>query len=75
MCSGAVTRTRRSDWKAVSFPYLEQRTSNYGRYAYQDVSSDESDHEFASTQQQPVSVFFFPFLDTRIVELDDFNCK
>ncbi|ESR64932.1 hypothetical protein CICLE_v10007274mg [Citrus x clementina] len=51
-CSGAVTRTRRLDWKAVSYPLLEQQTSNYGRYAYQDESSDDSDREFGSTQQQ-----------------------
>ncbi|KAJ0106154.1 hypothetical protein Patl1_19733 [Pistacia atlantica] len=51
-CSGAATRTRRLNWKNVSWPYLEQQTSNYGRFAYQDVSGDDSDREFGSNQQQ-----------------------
>ncbi|KAJ0049657.1 hypothetical protein Pint_16939 [Pistacia integerrima] len=51
-CSGAATRTRRLNWKNVSWPYLEQQTSNYGRFAYQDVSGDDSDREFGPNQQQ-----------------------
>lgn len=68
-CSGAVTRTRRLDWKAVSYPFLEQQTSNYGRYAYQDESSDDSDREFGSTQQQMVSFDGYPFCWIRLFHL------
>lgn len=58
-CSGAATRARRLNWKNVSWPYLEQQCSNYGRFAYLDVSSDESDREFGSKQQQMVNYAFF----------------
>ncbi|KAG2411142.1 DExH-box ATP-dependent RNA helicase [Vigna angularis] len=32
----------------VTLPFWHQRSSSYGRFAYQDVSSDDSDVEFAS---------------------------
>ncbi|EOY21156.1 hypothetical protein QUC31_007207 [Theobroma cacao] len=57
-CSGyraatASSRTPGLDWRNIALPSLQQQqSSNYGRYAYQDVSSDDSDHEFGSTQSQ-----------------------
>ncbi|XVF53845.1 hypothetical protein PTKIN_Ptkin05aG0131500 [Pterospermum kingtungense] len=54
--SGAAassSRTLTLDWRSISLPYLQrQQSSNYGRYAYQDVSSDDSDHEFGSPPSQ-----------------------
>ncbi|KAJ7970316.1 putative ATP-dependent RNA helicase [Quillaja saponaria] len=58
----ASSRSVDVDWKvgqgvgfrhrSVSFPFWHQQSSNYGRFAYQDVTSDDSDHEFGSSQQQ-----------------------
>ncbi|XWS50778.1 hypothetical protein CRYUN_Cryun12cG0117600 [Craigia yunnanensis] len=51
--SSSSSRTLALDWRNMALPYLQQQQiSNYGRYAYQDVSSDESDHEFGSPQSQ-----------------------
>ena len=47
-----VVRNGRQRRVATSFWY--QQSSGYGRYAYQDVSSDESDRDSGSTQQQLV---------------------
>ncbi|KAF5730335.1 DEA(D/H)-box RNA helicase family protein isoform 1 [Tripterygium wilfordii] len=38
--------------RSVALPYLRQQSSSYGRYAYQDESSDDSDYESGSPQQQ-----------------------
>ncbi|GAV67332.1 dsrm domain-containing protein/DEAD domain-containing protein/Helicase_C domain-containing protein/HA2 domain-containing protein/OB_NTP_bind domain-containing protein [Cephalotus follicularis] len=54
-CSGASSRTLGLDWRSVGLPYLQQQqqqSSNYGRYAYQDESSDDSDFEYGSSQHQ-----------------------
>ncbi|KAK9996531.1 hypothetical protein SO802_021217 [Lithocarpus litseifolius] len=45
-----VVRNGRQRRVATSFWY--QQSSGYGRYAYQDVSSDESDRDSGPTQQQ-----------------------
>lgn len=51
--------------KNIGFPFLQhQPCSNYGRFAYDDVSSDDSDVEFGSPPGQMVCLFvlfFFPF--------------
>ncbi|KAJ0049658.1 hypothetical protein Pint_16938 [Pistacia integerrima] len=52
ICSAAATRTSRLNWKNVSWPYLERQTSNYGQFAHQDASNDDSDPEFGSTLSQ-----------------------
>lgn len=36
----------------VASPFLHRQSSSYGRFDYQDVSSDESDLEVGSSQQQ-----------------------
>ncbi|XVE58736.1 hypothetical protein DITRI_Ditri04bG0193000 [Diplodiscus trichospermus] len=57
-CSGsgsaaASSRTLALDCRNVALPYFQQQqSSNYGRYAYQDVSSDDSDHEFGSPRSE-----------------------
>ncbi|KAF7819932.1 DExH-box ATP-dependent RNA helicase DExH3 [Senna tora] len=38
--------------KSIGLPFWHQQSSNYGRFAYQDESSDESDVELGSSQQQ-----------------------
>lgn len=38
--------------RSVARPFWYQQGSNYGRFAYQDVSSDESDRDSGSSQQQ-----------------------
>ncbi|OMO51588.1 Double-stranded RNA-binding protein [Corchorus capsularis] len=50
--AASSSKTIGLDWRNISLPYLQQQSSNYGRYAYQDVSSDESDLEFGSPQSQ-----------------------
>ncbi|XP_022738785.1 DExH-box ATP-dependent RNA helicase DExH3-like isoform X2 [Durio zibethinus] len=51
--AAASSRSLALDWRNTALPYLQlQQISNYGRYAYQDVSSDDSDHEFGSPQPQ-----------------------
>ncbi|XVF12264.1 hypothetical protein REPUB_Repub08aG0100600 [Reevesia pubescens] len=50
--AAASSRTLSLDSKNIALPYLQQQTSNYGRYAYRDVSSDDSDHEFGSPHSQ-----------------------
>ena len=42
--------------RSVARPFWYQQSSNYGRFAYQDVSSDESDRDSGSSQQQLVCV-------------------
>lgn len=42
-------------------PFWNQQSSGYGRFAYQDVSSDESDSELGPAQQKSVS-FKLPIL-------------
>ncbi|KAI6683460.1 hypothetical protein NL676_029373 [Syzygium grande] len=46
-----VGRRRRGS-AAVAPPFRHPQSSSYGRFAYQDVSSDESDLEVGSSQQQ-----------------------
>ncbi|XP_030455416.2 DExH-box ATP-dependent RNA helicase DExH3 [Syzygium oleosum] len=46
-----VGRRRRGS-AAVAPPFRHRQSSSYGRFAYQDVSSDESDLEVGSSQQQ-----------------------
>lgn len=53
-CS-AVEVDRRVRQKKVARPLWNQQSSGYGRFAYQDVSSDESDSELGPAQQQSVS--------------------
>lgn len=49
----ADSRTLELDSRKIDIPYLQQQRSlNYGRFAYEDVSSDESDLELGSPQQQ-----------------------
>ncbi|XP_037496022.1 DExH-box ATP-dependent RNA helicase DExH3, partial [Jatropha curcas] len=43
------------DWKTVALPYMGRQNLNYGRFAYQDVSSDDSDRELGSASQQSLS--------------------
>ncbi|MBA0859460.1 hypothetical protein Goshw_007082 [Gossypium schwendimanii] len=50
--AASSSRTIALDWRNVALPYSELQSSNYGRYAYQDVSGDDSDHEFGSPQSQ-----------------------
>lgn len=54
-CPVAVSRTRGFDWRAVSSPFLQNQSSSYGRFAYDDMSSDESDREFGSPDSQKPS--------------------
>ena len=87
--SGAAassSRTLALDRRNVALPYLQQQqSSNYGRYAYRDVSSDDSDHEFGSPQSQMVGVLdtllldfgfffllFFIFAVVKLVEGEEF---
>ncbi|GLT60383.1 hypothetical protein SLA2020_331510 [Shorea laevis] len=51
-CSGAASRTLGFDWRTVSLPHLLQQSSSYGRFAYDDMSSDDSDRELGSPQSQ-----------------------
>ncbi|XP_062157615.1 DExH-box ATP-dependent RNA helicase DExH3-like isoform X1 [Alnus glutinosa] len=51
MCS-AVEVDRRVRQRRVAMPFWNQQSSGYGRFAYQDVSSDESDSELGPAQQQ-----------------------
>jgi len=52
----------------VALPFWHQRNSSYGRFAYQDASSDESDVEFASYPSHSQQVVrYFPFPITRTV--------
>ncbi|WCJ40101.1 DExH-box ATP-dependent RNA helicase DExH3 [Euphorbia peplus] len=44
-----------SDWKTVALPYSPFQTSNYGRFAYQDAPSDESDSEIGSSGNQALT--------------------
>ncbi|XP_065865720.1 DExH-box ATP-dependent RNA helicase DExH3-like isoform X2 [Euphorbia lathyris] len=44
-CSGSLDFW---DWKTVALPYLSFQNSNYGRFAYQDASTDESDCELGA---------------------------
>jgi hypothetical protein len=46
---------RRVRQRRVARPLWDQQSSSYGRFAYQDVSSDESDRELGPAQQQSVS--------------------
>ncbi|KAF8025211.1 hypothetical protein BT93_F2144 [Corymbia citriodora subsp. variegata] len=48
----AVEVDRRRRGGVVASPFLHRQSSSYGRFAYQDVSSDESDLEAGSPQQQ-----------------------
>lgn len=69
--SVAPSRTTEVDWKerqgvgfrrrSIALPFWHQQSSNYGRFAYQDVSSDDSDVESGSSQQQLVSIMKLPF--------------
>ncbi|KAK7398828.1 hypothetical protein VNO78_10001 [Psophocarpus tetragonolobus] len=45
-CSAALPLVSHT---AVTLPFWHHRISSYGRFAYQDVSSDDSDVEFASS--------------------------
>lgn len=51
------------DLKRVAFPCMGmQQSLNYGRFAYQDdVSSDDSDREFGSSQRERVGFCGCPF--------------
>ncbi|KAK2647975.1 hypothetical protein Ddye_015464 [Dipteronia dyeriana] len=54
-CSRAAAKTLGLDLRTVSVPYLQQQrqqNSNYGRFAYKDESSDDSDRELDSRQEQ-----------------------
>ncbi|KAL5817928.1 hypothetical protein ACOSQ3_026306 [Xanthoceras sorbifolium] len=51
-CSRASSRTLGLDWRTDPVSYLQQQNSNYGRFAYQDESSDDSDREFGSPHEQ-----------------------
>lgn len=66
--SGAVEVDGRQRQRsaAATLPFWQQQQSlNYGRYAYQDVSSSEdSDNEFGSSRQQMVSFWLPIFLGT-----------
>jgi len=55
--------------RTFALPLFHQQTSTYGRFAFEDVSSDESDLEFASSrpqqrqqQQQQLVASYFHFL-------------
>ncbi|KAK2633260.1 hypothetical protein EUGRSUZ_L00064 [Eucalyptus grandis] len=45
-------RRRGGGGGGVASPFLRRQSSSYSRFAYQDVSSDESDLEVGSSQQQ-----------------------
>lgn len=49
------------DWRTFALPYLCMQSLNYGRYAYQDESSDDSDLEVGSPQQALVGFYAYPF--------------
>ena len=67
--ASSSSRTLALDWRNMALPYLQQQqSSNYGRYACQDVSSDDSDHEFGSSQSQMVG-----FLDTLLLDFGNFS--
>ncbi|KAH1049697.1 hypothetical protein GYH30_020286 [Glycine max] len=48
-CSFALQVVKNTRQRTLKLPFWHQRSSTYGRFAYQDVSSDESDVEFASS--------------------------
>jgi len=51
--------------RTFAVPLFRQQTSTYGRFAFKDVSSDESDLEFVSSrpqQQQQLVASYFHFL-------------
>ncbi|GMJ10853.1 hypothetical protein like AT1G48650 [Hibiscus trionum] len=50
--SAAASRTLPLDWRNIALPYSQHQSSNYGRCAYQDVSGEDSDHEFGSPESQ-----------------------
>ena len=55
----------------LAFPFLQhQSCSNYGRFAYDDVSSDDSDVEFGSPHGQMVC--FFCLLNFECLQLLQF---
>lgn len=72
------------DWRvrhrSLPIPFWDQQSSSYGRFAYQDDSSDESDRELGSSQQQLVSLRlahyvefnFFPLVLWHFVEFGNF---
>ncbi|KAF2302260.1 hypothetical protein GH714_033906 [Hevea brasiliensis] len=51
-CTGAVCFL---EWRTVASPFSCLQNSNYGRFAYHEVSSDDSDREFGSSSSQSVS--------------------
>lgn len=68
--AAASSRIIALDWRNVALPYSELQSSNYGRYAYQDVSGDDSDYEFGSPQSQSQMV---GFLDTLLLDFCKFS--
>ncbi|KAG6672948.1 hypothetical protein I3842_16G084700 [Carya illinoinensis] len=51
ICS-AVQVDRRVRHRSLPIPFWDQQSSSYGRFAYEDASSDESDRELGSSQRQ-----------------------
>ncbi|ESW32487.1 hypothetical protein PHAVU_002G326400 [Phaseolus vulgaris] len=66
-----VTRPRTTARKGtVALPFLHQRSSSYGRFAYQDESSDDSDVEFASPPSHSQQVG-----DSTLENIDEWRWK
>lgn len=54
----------------LAFPFWQhQPSSNYGRFAYEDVSSDDSDVEFGSPPGQMVCSFSLPSFEFPMVAI------
>ncbi|KAJ9172807.1 hypothetical protein P3X46_016014 [Hevea brasiliensis] len=51
-CTGAVCFL---EWRTFASPFSCLQNSNYGRFAYHEVSSDDSDREFGSSSPQSLS--------------------
>ncbi|KAK7320141.1 hypothetical protein RJT34_04875 [Clitoria ternatea] len=60
----------RSNHRTLTLPFWHQHTSSYGRFAYQDHSSDDSDVEFASSHSHPQQLG-----DSTLENLDEWRWK
>ncbi|KAL2342375.1 hypothetical protein Fmac_003660 [Flemingia macrophylla] len=67
-CSAALHVVNDTRHRTIALPFWHQRTSGYGRFAYQDVSSDDSDVEFAPSHNHQV-------VDSTLENIDEWRWK
>ncbi|XP_020220553.1 DExH-box ATP-dependent RNA helicase DExH3 [Cajanus cajan] len=67
-CSAALHVINDTRHRTVTLPFWHQRSSGYGRFAYQDVSSDDSDVELAPSHNQQV-------VDSTLENIDEWRWK